>query len=70
MELPLQIKRIDVDVDLISSVKEHQVDTFSLGYLHCESVEKYGIIQVLTRQLGNEPMNYISTMKVEKNFSL
>jgi hypothetical protein len=38
---------------LFSSVKENQVDTFSLGNIHCESVEKYGIIQVLTKQLGN-----------------
>jgi hypothetical protein len=48
---------------LFSSVKENQVDTFSLGYLHCESVEQYGIIQVLTRQLGNESMNYISILE-------
>ena len=44
---------------LFSSVKENQVDTVSLGNIHCESVEKYGIIQVLAKQLGNESMNYI-----------
>jgi len=53
---------------LFSSVKENHVDTFSLGNIHCESVEKYGIIQVLTRQLGNESMNYISIIKLEKLF--
>ena len=53
---------------LFSSVKENQVDTFSLGNIHCESVEKYGIIQVLTKQLGNESMNYISIIKLEKLF--
>ena len=53
---------------LFSSVKENPVDTFSLGNIHCESGEKYGIIQVLTRQLGNESMNYISIIKLEKLF--
>jgi len=53
---------------LFSSVRENQVDTFSLGNIHCESVEKYGIIQVLSRQLGNESMNYISIIKLEKLF--
>lgn len=53
---------------LFSSVKENQVDTFSLGNINRESGEKYGIIQVLTRQLGNESMNYISITKLEKTF--
>jgi hypothetical protein len=53
---------------LFSSVKENQVDIYSLGNIHCESVEKYGIIQLLTKQLGNESMNYISIIKLEKLF--
>ena len=55
-------------ISLLSSVKENQVDTYSLGNIHCESVEKYGIIQVLTKQLGNESMNYISIIKLETLF--
>jgi hypothetical protein len=53
---------------LFSSLKENQVDTVSLGNIHCESIEKYGIIQVLAKQLGNESMNYISIIKLEKLF--
>lgn len=66
--LPVMSIFLSQTLYLFSSENKNQVDIFSLGYIHCESVERYGIIQVLTRQLGKKSIIYICATKFGKLF--